>query len=60
MTRKQLKEKICTCEFGKLKEISKDILRYSICDVCSEKLFSKNKIATRNKSKLIIQKVGVM
>lgn len=41
---KSKKEKECTCEIGNLTALPKKILRYSICDVCSEKLFSKNKI----------------
>lgn len=32
----------CTCEIGNLKALGKNSLRYSICDVCSEKLFSQN------------------
>lgn len=31
----------CTCELGKVKSVSKKRLRYSMCDVCSEKLYSK-------------------
>ena len=32
----------CTCEIGNLKALCKNSLRYSMCDVCSEKLFSQN------------------
>jgi len=32
----------CTCEIGNLKALGKNSLRYSMCDVCSEKLFSQN------------------
>ena len=31
----------CTCELGKLRAQGKKSLRYSMCDVCSENLFSK-------------------
>lgn len=34
----------CTCEMGKLKAMGKKTLHYSMCDVCSEKLFSEGKI----------------
>ena len=34
----------CTCETGKLKAMSKKSWRYSMCDVCSEKLFSEGLI----------------
>jgi hypothetical protein len=30
----------CTCEIGKLKNVSKEPLRYSICDICSDKFFT--------------------
>ena len=42
-------EKICTCEISNLKGLSKNVLRYSMCDVCSEKLFSKNQIRPHQK-----------
>ena len=29
----------CTCEFNKTKLIWKKSIRYSMCDICSEKLF---------------------
>ena len=34
----------CTCEINHIKAIGKNSLRYSMCDICSEKLFSKNLI----------------
>lgn len=46
--RKSKKEKECTCEIGNLSVFPKNMLRYSMCDVCSEKLFSKNKIRPTN------------
>lgn len=50
MDRSKIKneEKTCNCEIGNLKGLSKNVLRYSICDACSEKLFSKNKIRKRS------------
>ena len=59
MDRKNRKEeKICTCEIGNLRGLSKNVLRYSICDVCSEKLFSKNQI--RSNQKMIKQTLLAM
>ena len=31
----------CTCEINRIKAIGKNSLRYSMCDICSEKLFYK-------------------
>lgn len=34
----------CTCETGEIKSWGKKSWRYSMCDVCSEKLFSEGLI----------------
>ena len=33
----------CTCELNRIKAVGKKNLRYSMCDICSERLFSKIK-----------------
>lgn len=37
----------CTCELNQVKAVSKHSLRYSMCDICSERLFSKNEISAQ-------------
>ena len=39
----------CTCELNRIKAVGKKNLRYSMCDICSERLFSKIK-AESNKN----------
>ena len=38
----------CTCEVNEIKTITKNKFRYSMCDICSEKRFSKNEIHIMN------------
>ena len=36
----------CTCELGNIKALGKKALKFSVCDVCSEKLFSDGELTS--------------